>query len=210
MVQIVPWVFTTGWASGVNGYAVVVMLGCLGRFLGQDGVPAGLRRTDVLIAAAVLWCLDAVADKVPLVDSAWDAVHTAIRPIIGAVVAALLAGQHGTLVQLLAGALGGGLALASHLVKAGVRLGANTSPEPASNILLSVGEDVAVAAVVALLALHPWVSAGLSAALLALGVALLVLLAARIRASGRRLATVWRRHRPPPRTYDDRITGGVR
>ena len=70
-MEVVPWVFTSGWASGINGYAVVLLLGLMGRFLGMDGVPSALERTDVLIAAAVLFTVDAIADKIPYVDSVW-------------------------------------------------------------------------------------------------------------------------------------------
>ena len=92
-MEVLPWVFSSGWASGINGYAVVLLLGLFGRFFGADGVPPALERTDVLVAAAVLFVVDAVADKVPYVDSVWDAVHTAVRPTIGAVLGVLLAGE---------------------------------------------------------------------------------------------------------------------
>jgi hypothetical protein len=184
-VEVLPWIFSSGWASGINGYAVVVVLGVLGR-LGADDVPAALERTDVLVAALVLWCVDAVADKIPYLDSGWDALHTAIRPTIGAVVAALIAGEQDTLGQATAAAIGGGTALASHLVKAGIRLGVNTSPEPASNIVVSTAEDATVAGVVALSIIHPWAAAAIAATLLALGITSIVLLVGRIRAYRRR------------------------
>ena len=97
-MELLPWVFSSGWASGINGYAVVVVLGVLGR-LGADDVPSALQRTDVLVAALLMWCIDAVADKIPYLDSTWDTIHTAIRPTIGAIVAALIAGDQGTLGQ---------------------------------------------------------------------------------------------------------------
>jgi uncharacterized protein DUF4126 len=184
-VELLPWVFSSGWASGINGYAVVVVLGVLGR-LGADDVPQALQRTDVLVAALVMWCIDAVADKIPYLDSTWDVVHTAIRPTIGAIVAALIAGDQGTLGQATAAAVGGGTALASHLVKAGIRAGVNTSPEPASNIVVSTGEDLAVAGVVALSVIHPWLAAGIAAVCLVLGTLLLALLIGRIRAFRRK------------------------
>jgi len=182
-VDVLPWVFSSGWASGINGYAVVLLLGLGGRIFGVDGVPPGLERTDVLIAAAVLALLDLVADKIPYVDSVWDLVHTAIRPTIGAVVGVLLAGQHDheTLLQVVAGVTGGLSALASHGVKAGVRAAVNGSPEPASNLVVSSAEDVTVAGVVALSLLHPWIAATIAALLLAIGVTVVVLLWRRIR-----------------------------
>ena len=184
-MDVLPWIFSSGWASGINGYAVVVVLGVLGR-LGADDVPPALERTDVLVAALVMWCIDAVADKIPYVDSTWDTVHTAIRPTIGAIVAALLAGEQGSLGQATAAAVGGGTALASHLVKAGIRLGVNTSPEPASNIVVSTAEDFTVAGVVAVSVINPWLAAAIAAVLLATGITLVVLLVGRIRAFLRR------------------------
>jgi hypothetical protein len=184
-VEVLPWIFSSGWASGINGYAVVFVLGVLGK-LGADDVPPALERTDVLVAALVMWCIDAVADKIPYVDSTWDTVHTAVRPTIGAVVAALIAGEQGTLGQATAAAVGGGTALASHLVKSGIRLGVNTSPEPASNIVVSTAEDFTVAGVVAVSVINPWLAAAVAAVLLLLGITLVVLLIGRIRAFRRR------------------------
>ncbi len=184
-MEALPWIFSSGWASGINGYAVVVVLGVLGR-LGADDVPQALERTDVLVAALLLWCVDAVADKVPYIDSTWDTLHTAIRPTIGAIVGALIAGDQGTLGEATAAAVGGGTALASHLVKAGIRLGVNASPEPASNIVVSTGEDLTVAGVVALSVLNPVAAAIIAAVLLALGIGLVALLIGRIRAFRRR------------------------
>ncbi len=181
MVDLVPWVFTSGWASGVNAYAVVVVLGVLGRFAGVDAVPAALQRTDVLLGAAVLYCLEFVVDKIPWLDSTWDAVHTAIRPALGAAIGLLLAGDATTVAQALAATAGGLSALASHAVKAGVRAAVNTSPEPASNIALSVAEDVTVAGVISLAVVAPWVAAGIAAVLLAAGVAIVITVASRIR-----------------------------
>jgi hypothetical protein len=180
-MEVLPWVFSSGWASGINGYAVVLILGLLGRLGGVDDVPTALQRTDVLVAAAVLFAIDLVADKVPYLDSTWDAVHTAIRPTIGAVLAALLAGDAGGLVQVTAAVTGGASALASHLVKAGLRAAVNTSPEPASNVIVSAAEDVTVASVVSLSVIAPWVAAGIAAVLLTVGIALVLLLLSRIR-----------------------------
>jgi hypothetical protein len=181
MVDLLPWVVTSGWASGVNAYAVVLMLGLLGRFAGVDAVPAALERNEILIGAAVLYALEFVVDKIPWLDSTWDAVHTAIRPTIGAALGLLLAGEAGTVEQALSAAAGGLTALASHAVKAGLRAAVNTSPEPASNIALSVAEDVTVAGVIGLAVAAPWVAAGVAAALLLAGVTIVVALASRIR-----------------------------
>lgn len=180
-MEVLPWVFSSGWASGINGYAVVLLLGLAGRFVGADDVPPALERTDVLVVAALLLLVDVVADKIPYLDSGWDAVHTVIRPAIGATLGALLAGQQGSLVQIAAGATGGLTALASHAVKAGLRAAVNTSPEPASNIVVSSAEDLTVAGVVALSILHPWAAATVAAVLLAAGITLVALLWSTIR-----------------------------
>lgn len=190
-MSVLPLVFTSGWASGINAYAVVLLLGLMGATGATDEVPASLQRTDVLVVAAVLFLCEAVADKIPYVDSAWDVVHTVVRPIAGGVVAALLAGHDGSLSQLAAGAVGGSTALASHLVKAGTRLAVNTSPEPASNIVLSVLEDLTVAAVVAFALFHPVAAAVVAAALLGFGMTLVVFLLSRIR----RFVRGWRERR---------------
>jgi Domain of unknown function (DUF4126) len=190
--ELLPMVFTSGWASGINAYAVVVLLGVLGRFGGVDVVPATLQRTDVLVVAALLFAVEMVADKVPFLDSAWDAVHTVVRPAVGAAVAALLAGDATSMEQALMATTGGVTALASHAVKAGLRLVVNSSPEPASNIAVSAGEDLTVAGVVALLVVQPWVAAGIAATLLLTGAVVVVLLLRRVRRARRR----WRSSRP--------------
>lgn len=180
-LELLPLVFTSGWASGVNAYATVLLLGLLGRFAGMDAVPAGLERTDVLVAAGALYAVEFVADKIPVVDSTWDAVHTAIRPTIGAVIGLLVAGDADSLETAVLATTGGVTALLSHLVKSGLRLAVNTSPEPASNIGVSLAEDFSVAGVIAVALAAPWVAAGIAAFLLVLGVTLVVLLASRIR-----------------------------
>ena len=186
MTELLPLAFTSGWASGVNAYATVLMLGLLGRLGGVDAVPDGLERTDVLVAAAVLYALEFVTDKIPYVDSTWDAVHTAIRPTVGAAIGLLVAGDADSLETAVLTATGGVTALASHLVKGGLRLALNTSPEPASNIAASVAEDVSVAGLISLVVVAPWVAAGIAALLLLTGGTLVALLATRIRRALRR------------------------
>ena len=180
-MELLPLVFTSGWASGVNAYATVLLLGLLGRFAGMDAVPAGLERTDVLVAAGALYAVEFVADKIPVVDSTWDAVHTAIRPTVGAVIGLLVAGDADSLETAVLASTGGLTALVSHLVKSGLRLAVNTSPEPASNIGVSLAEDFSVAGVIAVAMAAPWVAAGIAAFLLVVGVTLVALLASRIR-----------------------------
>lgn len=180
-MSALPLVFTSGWASGINAYAVVLLLGIFGATGFSDDVPDALQRTDVLIAAGVLFVIEAVADKIPYVDSVWDSAHTVIRPASGAVIAALLAGEDGSLTQLAAGAVGGSTALASHLVKAGTRMAVNTSPEPVSNIVMSIAEDLGVAGVITFAIFNPVAAAIIAAVLLVLGVFLVFFLISRIR-----------------------------
>ncbi|WP_326595409.1 DUF4126 domain-containing protein [Streptomyces brevispora] len=187
-MSVLPLVFTCGWASGINAYAVVLLLGIFGATGVTDEVPASLQRTDVLVVAGVLFLCEVVADKIPYVDSVWDTAHTFIRPLAGAVVAALLAGGDGSLSEIAAGAIGGSSALMSHLVKAGTRMAVNTSPEPFSNIAMSTVEDLGVAGVVTFALFHPVIAAGIAGTLLLLGLVILAFLASRIRRFLRRRA----------------------
>jgi hypothetical protein len=164
--------FSSGWASGVNAYATVLALGILGR-LGVGQVPEGLQRDEVLLAAAALFAIEFVTDKIPYVDSVWDAIHTAIRPSIGAAIGLLIAGDAGNLSEALGAGTGGTAALASHAVKAGFRLLINLSPEPFSNIAVSLVEDASVFGMVGLALAAPLLAAALAALLLSLGIWLL-------------------------------------
>ncbi|MFD7745719.1 DUF4126 domain-containing protein [Streptomyces sp. NPDC059698] len=195
-MSVIPLVFTSGWASGINAYAVVLLLGLFGATGVGDEVPAALQRTDVLVVAGVLFLCEAVADKIPYVDSVWDTAHTVIRPVAGAVVAALLAGESGSLPEVAAGAIGGSTALVSHLVKAGTRMAVNTSPEPFSNIGMSVVEDLGVAGVVTFAVFNPVAAAVIAAVLLVLGVVVVLFLASRIRRFLRRRAERRQERRP--------------
>lgn len=187
-MSVLPLVFTSGWASGINAYAVVLLLGVFGATGLSDDVPETLQRPEVLIAAGVLFLCEAVADKIPYVDSAWDSVHTVVRPAAGAWVGALLAGQSGSLSDAAAGLLGGSTALASHAVKAGTRMAVNTSPEPFSNVIVSLAEDLGVAALVTFAIFHPVASAVIAGALLLAGLVVLFFLVSRIRRFLRRRA----------------------
>jgi len=180
-VSAIPLIFTSGWASGIDAYAVVLLMGLLGRYAHMAAVPPTLERTDVLIAAGVLFSIQFVADKIPYLDSASDIVHTAIRPVLGGAIAVLLAGHAHSLPQAVAAVIGGGTALATHLIKTGVRMGVNTSPEPFSNIIVSLLENVTVAGMVVFALLHPVPAALIAAALLVGGVVVVVFLASRIR-----------------------------
>ncbi len=173
---LLPLVFSTAWASGVNAYLVVLLLGLADPIDDLEQVPDDLARTEVLVGAAALFAVEFVTDKIPYLDSTWDAVSTFIRPTIGAALALLLSGDASSVDQALYAALGGGTALASHLVKAGSRLAINTSPEPFSNVAVSLGEDVTVLGVVLLAISHPWLALVAVVVLLVASTAVLILL----------------------------------
>jgi hypothetical protein len=176
----IPLAFTASWASGINPYLLVLLMGVLGRFA-DINVPAGLERVDVIIIFAVLTVIDTIADKIMLVDSFWDAINTVIRPVAGAVVAALIASPYVDIPTVAIAAAGGTVALITHLAKATTRLAVNTSPEPASNIAVSVLEDLAVCGVVLIAVLNPWIAAVLAFLLLVTAVIVALALAKGVR-----------------------------
>jgi Domain of unknown function (DUF4126) len=133
-------------AAGINLYATVAILGLASRY-GWVSLPEQYRvfGNDLIIGVAItLYVIEFFADKIPWVDSIWDAIHTAIRPIGGAVIAIQTLGDAGPGMETLVGLLGGTLAASTHFTKAGTRAVANTSPEPFSNWILSFAEDVFV------------------------------------------------------------------
>jgi hypothetical protein len=133
-------------AAGINLYATVAILGLASRYQ-WVALPDQYRAFDndwVIGTAIVLYLVEFVADKIPWFDSVWDAVHTAIRPIGGIVIAVTTLGDASPTTEVLVGLMGGTLAASSHFSKAGTRAMANTSPEPFSNWLLSLGEDAFV------------------------------------------------------------------
>lgn len=134
----------SSWLSGVNLYATVATLGLLGRFahIPLPGSLGGLTSWWVIGLALALYCVEFVADKIPAVDTAWDAIHTFIRVPAGAVLAAASFTSFDSSIQTIALLVGGGLALTSHGTKATTRAAINTSPEPVSNIAVSAAEDV--------------------------------------------------------------------
>lgn len=144
----------SGWASGINLYLVVVMLGAAGR-LGWTDIPEVLTRTDVMVVAGVLFVVEFFADKVPYLDNVWDAVHTFVRPLGAAAIGAVIAGDAESIGGALGAAVAGALALDAHAAKATTRVAVNTSPEPVSNIFLSVFEDVGVALLMVLAVTFP-------------------------------------------------------
>ncbi len=135
--------FGSAWTSGINLYATITILGILQKF-GATHLPGGLDALDnwwIIGVAGFLYLIEFFADKIPYVDSVWDVIHTFIRVPAGAVVAYAATNQMDAGVSIIAGLLGGGLALSSHGTKAALRATANVSPEPISNWALSFIED---------------------------------------------------------------------
>jgi len=196
-MELAATLFSTGWASGVNAYGTVALLGILGR-LNVGEVPPDLERTPVIAIALGLFLVEFLVDKIAGLDSLWDTVHTVIRPLIGAVLGFQFGGEHGIdgVQEAFAAGTTGIVALASHAVKMGIRLAVNTSPEPASNVVVSLGEDGLVAIVVLFSINHPYLAAGIAALLLAAGVTIIVFLWTRIRAALRRRRERRLRHEP--------------
>jgi Domain of unknown function (DUF4126) len=184
----VPLIFTSGVASGVNCYAVVLVLGLIGRVGHVAAIPQVLEKPSVLAAAGVLYAGQFVVGKIPYLDSVWDIVHTAIRPVVGGAIGVVMAHHaHASPAQAaVAAALGGGTALASHLVKTGTRIGVNASPEPVSTIIASLLEDLGVAGIVSFGVFHPVTAAVIAGIALVIGVVLVGFLASRIRRAWRR------------------------
>ena len=180
--------FSSGWASGINAYLVVLVLGIADRLGSVAEIPDVLGRWDVLAAAGFMFAMEFVADKVPYIDSTWDAISTAIRPTAGAVIGVLLAGDASSLDQAVLAVVGGGTALLSHLAKAGGRLAINSSPEPVTNVAASLTEDALVLGVVWFSLEHPQAAAAIAGVLLLLGFVLLLVL-------GRLARRGWRRWR---------------
>ena len=133
-------------AAGINLYATVAILGLASRYQ-WVALPPQFRMFDndlVIGAAIVMYVIEFVADKIPWFDSVWDAIHTVIRPLGGAVIAVTTLGDASPATEGLVALLGGTLAAGSHFGKAGTRAAANTSPEPFSNWILSISEDAFV------------------------------------------------------------------
>ena len=144
--QLVAIAAALGWASGMRLYAVIFLTGLAGA-LGWVPLPEGLQvlqQPPLLWGSGVMLAMEFIADKVPVVDSIWDAVHTVIRSPAGAALAAGVFGFDAGQVTLLAALMGGTLAATSHVAKASTRAAVNTSPEPLSNITMSLLGDAAV------------------------------------------------------------------
>ena len=159
-VGLIGLVAGSGWASGINVYATIALLGVLGR-MDVGPVPEILQRNDVIVIAVVLFALEFVADKVPFLDSFWDAVHSVVRPIGAAILGLVLSGDAENWQQAVSVLGAGGIATAAHAAKTTTRLAINSSPEPASNIGVSLLEDGLVFGVVWFAVSNPILAIGL-------------------------------------------------
>ena len=158
MANTISLTMGVAWASGINLYAAILVLGLLGT-TGNIMLPAALQiLTDpmVMTAAGVMYFVEFFADKMPGVDTGWDTLHTFIRIPAGALLAAGAVGDVNPAVALTAAILGGGLAAGAHAVKSGSRVIINTSPEPFSNWTASIAEDIAVIGGLWTALYYPW------------------------------------------------------
>jgi hypothetical protein len=162
--SVIPLAF----ASGLNLYATVAVLGLCSRY-GFVALPEQFRAFDnpvVIGVALTMYLVEFVADKIPWFDTVWDAVHTVIRPLGGALVAVTAMGTASPAAKTLAALLGGSVAMTTHVTKAGTRAAANASPEPFSNWLLSLGEDALAIGLSYGALSHPHLALGIAVALL--------------------------------------------
>ncbi len=173
--QLIALASVLGFASGIRLYAVLFVVGLAGH-LGWVALPPGLALLAhplVLGASALMMAVEFFADKLPAIDSLWDAIHTLIRIPAGAALAAAVFGGDSAVWAAVAALAGGSLAATSHFTKAGARAAVNTSPEPVSNLAVSSAEDVAVGALLWLALAHPLGALALVGLLVALAVWLL-------------------------------------
>lgn len=157
-------------AAGVNLYATVAILGLAAKY-GWVALPdqyQAFNNDYVIVAALVMYAVEFFADKIPYFDSLWDAIHTAIRPIGGAVIAVTTLGDASPGMKTVAALLGGTVAASSHLTKTSTRAAANTSPEPFSNWILSLGEDVFAVGLGYTALTHPALALAIAAVVLVL------------------------------------------
>ncbi len=175
-------------AAGINLYATVALIGLASRF-GWVQLPGEYAMFDndwVIGTAILLYAVEFFADKIPWVDTLWDALHTFIRPIGGAVVAVAGLGDASPGMQGMVALLGGAVAAGSHATKAGTRVVANSSPEPFSNSILSLAEDAFVVALGALAIQYPLAALAVCVLLL---LAMVMLLRTIVRAFRRRFSS---------------------
>ncbi|MCL4812563.1 MAG: DUF4126 family protein, partial [Vicinamibacteraceae bacterium] len=170
-------------AAGVNLYATLAILGLSSRY-GWVDLPEQFKVFDqnwVIATSIVLFIVEFIADKIPWVDSLWDGLHTAVRPVGGALIAVASLGDASATMQAMVALLGGLAAGSSHLTKAGTRAVVNASPEPVSNWALSFGEDAFVLGLGFLALQYPIAALVVSVVLLALFIGLAYVLMRAIR-----------------------------
>lgn len=195
VVQTIALTLGVGWASGINLYAAVLMLGLLG-VTGNIDLPPALEVCEnplVIGSAVLMYTVEFFADKTPGVDTGWDAIHAFIRIPAGAILAAGAVGEVGPAAELAAGLLGGALASGSWATKAGSRALINTSPEPFTNWAASFAEDATVIAGLWAALYHPWVFLVGLVAFVLLAIWLLPRIWRGLRRVGRRLASLFGR-----------------
>jgi len=194
LVSIIALTMGVGWASGINLYAALLVLG-LGGATGNISLPEQLEILQnplIIGAAGLMYGVEFFADKIPGVDSGWDAISTFIRIPAGAILASSAIGDVSPALEIAAGITGGGLATFSHGAKAGSRLLINTSPEPVTNWTASIAEDFVVIAGLWAALTHPVVFLCLLVIFIALVIWLLPKLLRGIRALFRKLASFFR------------------
>ena len=180
-----------GWASGLRLYAVLFMAGMAGQ-MGWIALPSGLQvlqHPAMLAASGAMLFVEFFADKIPGLDSLWDVLNSVVRVPGGAALAAGVFGADNATMAVVAGLLGGSLAATSLAGKATTRAAVNTSPEPFSNVAVSLLEDGLVVGALWLAVQHPLLFGAALVVTLVLTVVLIVLLFKFLRAIGRRLAT---------------------
>jgi len=157
VLSTIPVILGSSWGSGVNLYLTTAGLGIAHRLnlIALPGNMDTLGHPLIIIAALLLYGIEFFADKIPYVDSAWDSVHTFIRPAGGAALGYMAAAGAGPAMQIPVALLAGGVALESHLTKATARVAINTSPEPITNSVASVTEDASVVGILYLVIKHP-------------------------------------------------------
>jgi hypothetical protein len=171
-------------AAGVNLYATVAILGLASRY-GWVSLPPQFQafNSNIVIGVAmVMYLIEFFADKIPYVDSLWDVIHTAIRPVGGALIAVTTLGEASPTVEALIALLGGTVAAGSHLTKTSTRAAANASPEPFSNWILSISEDLFVVGLGYLALKHPLAALAVAGTLLVLIVVFAAVIIRKVRA----------------------------
>jgi len=193
VVNTIALMMGVGWASGINLYAAVLMLGVLGA-TGNMQLPPNLQLLQdplVIGAASVMYMVEFCADKMPGVDTGWDAIHSFIRIPAGALLAAGAVGEVSAPLEFAAFLVGGALATGSYVTKAGSRVIINTSPEPFTNWTASLSEDVMVFGGLWAALNYPWVFLGLLTVFVAVSIWLLPRIWRGIKRVGRAIARLF-------------------